>query len=115
MFERPPKRRAWMHAYDFRIRDGLEHCRECGATQYLGLARIKPHGTWTMDNHTILCREHASDKFEDYQPDPDQMMIAEWRHHIKSLYREEESAPIEQRWGFKALDQARRAFERQSV
>jgi hypothetical protein len=104
-----------MHAYGFRIRDGLEYCRECGVKHDLGLARIKPYGDWTMENHTILCREHAADKFYDYQPDPNQMLIAEWRHKIQSLYKEELAAPRHERWGFIALDQARRAFERQSV
>jgi hypothetical protein len=106
--EHPPKLRAWMYAYMDRIERRLEHCRHCRARDDLRLDRIKPRGEWTMENVTVLCAAHAQERYLEYQPDPAQWLIVEWRHKLTPLYREELAAPPDCRWGLIALDKVRR-------
>lgn len=85
---------AWTSAYAKRISEGREGCRVCG--EHEGVQLVKRHGSetrgWAMERTAILCSVH-SDVL------------------VPSLFDEERKRPVEQRWGFIAIDRRRRDAE----
>ena len=84
----------WTVQYQWRMDQGLEHCRgpECDATERLTLDHIRPAslgGSRRLDNTAILCESCQRDKADRTDPP--------WCD-LPSLAQEEAAAPPERRW-----------------